>query len=347
MIVTDAWFPQTNGVVGTLAQTAAWLGRFGHEVRMLTPKDFRSIACPTYPEIRLSLFPYQKVERDILAFAPQALHIATEGPLGLSARRFCVRRGVRFTTSYHTQFPQYLRARFPIPLKFSYAALRRFHGAARRCMVSTASMRKELAARGFGNLASWQRGVDTEKFRPRAKDIFSLPRPIAAYVGRVAVEKNIDAFLSMPWSGSKIVIGDGPQRARLQQQYSKAIFLGYKFGDELAAHLAGADIMVFPSRTDTFGLVNLEAMACGVPVAAYPVTGPIDVIDDGVTGALDDDLGRAALRALELDPQACRARALKSGWDISSREFESNLVPSDLREGKKARGSKEIRSAEV
>ena len=327
MIVTDAWFPQTNGVVSTLAQTAAWLGRFGHEVRVLTPKNFRSVACPTYPEIRLSLFPYQKVERDILAFAPQALHIATEGPLGLSARRFCLRWDVRFTTSYHTQFPQYLRARFPIPLRVTYAALRRFHGSAVRCMVSTASMRKELAERGFNNLAHWQRGVDTEKFRPRPKDLFDLPRPIAAYVGRVAVEKNIDAFLRMPWGGSKVVIGDGPERSRLQQQYPGATFTGYKFGDELASHLAAADVMVFPSRTDTFGLVNLEAMACGVPVAAYPVTGPIDVIEDGVTGALDNDLGKAAVRALKVDPQACRARALKSGWDISSREFENNLVP--------------------
>jgi glycosyltransferase involved in cell wall biosynthesis len=327
MIVTDAWFPQTNGVVSTLAQTAAWLVRFGHEIRVLTPKDFRSVACPTYPEVRLSLFPYKKVERDILAFAPQMLHIATEGPLGLSARRFCLRWGVRFTTSYHTQFPQYVRARFPIPLKVSYAALRRFHGAAVRCMVSTASMRKELTARGFSNLAHWQRGVDTDKFRPRPKDLFDLPRPIAAYVGRVAIEKNIDAFLSMPWTGSKVVIGDGPERTRLQQQYPNATFTGYKFGDELASHLAAADVMVFPSRTDTFGLVNLEAMACGVPVAAYPVTGPIDVIEDGVTGALDDDLGRAAVRALKVDPNACRARALKSGWDISSREFENNLVP--------------------
>jgi glycosyltransferase involved in cell wall biosynthesis len=194
-------------------------------------------------------------------------------------------------------------------------------------MVSTASMRKELTARGFSNLAHWQRGVDTEKFRPRPKDLFDLPRPIAAYVGRVAIEKNIDAFLSMPWSGSKVVIGDGPERARLQQQYPNATFTGYKFGDELASHLAAADVMVFPSRTDTFGLVNLEAMACGVPVAAYPVTGPIDVIEDGVTGALDDDLGQAAVRALKVDPDACRARALKSGWDISSREFENNLVP--------------------
>ena len=326
MIVTDAWFPQTNGVVSTLAQTAAWLGRFGHEVRMLTPKDFRSVACPTYPEVRLSLFPYRKVESDILAFNPQALHIATEGPLGLSARRFCLRRGMRFTTSYHTQFPQYLRARFPIPLSVSYAALRRFHGAAVRCMVSTPSMRADLSRHGFKNLAHWPRGVDTEIFRPKPKDFLALARPIAAYVGRVAIEKNIDAFLGMRWEGSKIVVGDGPERVRLQQQYPGATFTGYKFGDELASYLAAADVMVFPSRTDTFGLVNLEAMACGVPVAAYPVTGPIDVIEDGVTGALDNDLAAAARRALELDPGACRTRALKSGWDISTRLFEGNLT---------------------
>jgi hypothetical protein len=327
MIVTDAWFPQTNGVVGTLAQTAAWLGRFGHEVRMLTPKDFRSIACPTYPEVRLSLFPYKKIERDILAFAPQALHIATEGPLGLGARRFCVKWGVRFTTSYHTQFPQYLRARFPIPLRVSYAALRQFHNAGVRCMVSTSSMRTDLGRRGFRNLAHWPRGVDTEKFRPRPKDFLDLPRPVAAYVGRVAVEKNIDAFLGMRWRGSKIVVGDGPERARLQQQYPGAVFTGYKFGDELASFLAAADVMVFPSRTDTFGLVNLESLACGVPVAAYPVTGPIDVIENGVTGALDADLAAAAVRALEVDPRACRARALEAGWDVSSRQFENNLTP--------------------
>jgi glycosyltransferase involved in cell wall biosynthesis len=266
--------------------------------------------------------------------------------LGLSARRFCIKRGVSFTTSYHTQFPQYLRARFPIPLRVSYGALRRFHGAAVRCMVSTPSMRTELKAQGFKNLAHWPRGVDTEKFRPKPKDFLDLPRPIAAYVGRVAIEKNIDAFLSMPWAGSKIVIGDGPERERLQQQYPQATFTGYKFGDELASHLAAADVMVFPSRTDTFGLVNLEAMACGVPVAAYPVTGPIDVIEDGVTGALDEDLAAAAVRALTIDPQACRARALKSGWDISSRAFENNLVACrDLaalvREGEKTQGTKD------
>src|ERR1700675_483125 len=327
MIVTDAWFPQTNGVVSTLAQTAAWLGRFDHEVRIINPSDFHSVACPTYPEIRLSILPYNKVERSILAFSPHALHIATEGPLGMSARRFCVRHGVPFTTSYHTQFPQYLRARFPIPLKASYRALRWFHGAAARCMVSTASGRLDLAAHGFKNLATWRRGVDTEIFKPYGKDFLTLPRPIAAYVGRVAVEKNIDAFLKMAWTGSKIVIGDGPARPGLVKQSPDATFLGYRFGGDLARHLAAADVMVFPSRTDTFGLVNLEAMACGVPVAAYPVTGPIDVIEDGVTGSLDLNLAAAALRALKIDPKACRARALQSGWDVASREFENNLVP--------------------
>jgi glycosyltransferase involved in cell wall biosynthesis len=326
MIVTDAWFPQTNGVVRTLSQTVACLTRFGHEVKTVTPNDFRSIACPTYAEIRLSLFPSAKIKSAIAAFNPQALHIATEGPLGLSARRCCLRAGLRFTTSYHTQFPQYLRARFPIPLRVSYRWLRRFHGAAERCMVSTPTLRAELAAQGFKNLAAWRRGVDTEVFKPRPKQFLDLPRPIAAYVGRIAVEKNIEAFLKMPWVGSKIVVGDGPERVRLERQYPGATFTGYKFGEELAQHLAAADVMVFPSRTDTFGLVNLEAMACGVPVAAYPVTGPIDVIEDGVTGALDEDLAAAALRALAIDPKACRERALQSGWDVSSREFEGNLV---------------------
>jgi glycosyltransferase involved in cell wall biosynthesis len=293
---------------------------------MLTPQDFRSIACPTYPEIRLSLLPRKIVARNIAEFSPHALHIATEGPLGLAARRYCQRHQMRFTTSYHTQFPQYLRARFPIPVGFSYWALHRFHGAAVRCMVSTRSLRDELQSRGFRNLATWQRGVDTDVFKPGPKDFLDLPRPVAAYVGRVAVEKNIEAFLRMPWHGSKIVIGDGPERGRLQAIYPEALFTGYKFGEELAKHLAAADIMVFPSLTDTFGLVNLEAMACGVPVAAYPVSGPIDVIEDGVTGALDNDLGAAARRALTLDPKACRAHALRRGWDASSREFEGNLV---------------------
>jgi glycosyltransferase involved in cell wall biosynthesis len=197
-------------------------------------------------------------------------------------------------------------------------------------MVSTASVRRELAAHGFDNLATWRRGVDTELFKPTPKGFLGLPRPIAAYVGRVAVEKNVESFLGMEWHGSKIVVGDGPERARLQHQYPGVTFAGYRFGEDLAAHLAAADVMVFPSRTDTFGLVNLEAMACGVPVAAYPVTGPIDVVEDGITGALDTDLAAAALRALDIDPKACRDRALKSGWDVCSREFESNLERGEI-----------------
>jgi glycosyltransferase involved in cell wall biosynthesis len=326
MVVTDAWFPQTNGVVNTLAQTAAWLGRFGHEVRFTEPRDFHTIACPSYPEIRVAMRPMPRLTKNFEAFQPEAVHIATEGPLGFAARRYCLRHGLRFTTSYHTQFPQYLRSRWPIPLWLSYAGLRWFHGAAHACMVSTPSVRSVLRRRGFRNLANWQRGVDTELFRPRRKDFLNLPRPLAAYVGRVAVEKNVEAFLKMPWTGSKIVIGDGPQRARLQSQYPDALYAGFRFGEDLAAHLAAADVLVFPSLTDTFGLVNLEAMASGVPVAAFPVTGPIDVVQDGVTGALDTDLARAASRALKLDPRACRARALQSSWAACSREFEGNLV---------------------
>jgi glycosyltransferase involved in cell wall biosynthesis len=326
MIVSDAWFPQTNGVVNTLAQTAAWHGRNGHEVRVMTPCDFRSLPCPTYPEIRVALFPYGKMVRRMAAFQPQALHIATEGPLGFAARRYCIVHGLRFTSSYHTQFPQYLRSRLPIPMSASYLALRAFHNAAHNCMVSTPTLHNELAARGFKRLVRWQHGVDTQLFRPRSKNFLTLPRPIAVYVGRVAVEKNVGAFLRMPWHGSKIIIGDGPEKAKLQAQYPGALCLGFRFGEDLAAHLAACDILVFPSRTDIFGLVNLEAMACGVPVAAYPITGPIDVVEDNVSGALDADLARAAVRALKIDPQACRQRALQSGWDACTREFEANLV---------------------
>ena len=339
VIATDAWSPQTNGVVSTLRQTVACLERFGHEVLVVNPTMFRSMACPSYPEIRLALLPYRKLSRSISEFQPDAIHIATEGPLGMAARRYCVGRRLRFTTSYHTQFPQYLRSRWPIPTSWSYRALLWFHGAATHCMVSTRTVREQLAERGFRNLVHWQRGVDTELFKPRDKDFLSLPRPIAAYVGRIAIEKNIDAFLRMPWGGTKLVIGDGPELPRLKSQYPDAVYAGFRFGEDLAQHLAAADIMVFPSLTDTFGLVNLEAMACGVPVAAFPVAGPIDVVDDGVTGALDPDLAQAARRALTINPQNCRDRALRSGWDMSSREFETNLVS--------AHGQRESRAAPV
>jgi glycosyltransferase involved in cell wall biosynthesis len=326
LIVTDAWRPQTNGVVSTLSHTVDSLRGFGHEVRLITPEGFRTVPCPSYPEIRLALFPGAQVARTIASFDPDAVHIATEGSLGLAARRYCLRSGLYFTTSYHTQFPEYLRSRLPVPVRLTYRWLRYFHGAARACMVSTRGMQAQLEQRGFRNVVRWQRGVDTQLFRPGPKEFLSLPRPIAVYVGRLAVEKNIDAFLTMPWQGSKLVVGDGPERARLQATYQDVAFAGYRFGADLVAHLAAADVFVFPSRTDTFGLVNLEAMACGLPVAAYPVTGPIDVVDDGVTGALDEDLSRAAQRALTLDPVACRERALRSSWERCSREFEGNLA---------------------
>ena len=327
LLVSDAGPPQVNGVVRTLTQTALWLQRFGHEVRMVTPADFRSVPCPTYPEIRLALRSYRGVKRTIEQLKPHHIHIATEGLIGLSARRYCVRHRLRFTTSYHTQFPQYIRARCPVPLGLTFSALRWFHRAGERCMVSTRTMRDELERRGFRTLAHWGRGVDTDCFKPLAKSFLGLPRPIAAYVGRIAVEKNIGAFLTMPWQGSKIIIGDGPDRSGLMKANPDVRFFGFLFGEALARHLSAADVFVFPSRTDSFGLVMLEAMACGVPVAAFPVTGPIDVVTDGVNGALDVDLHAAALRALKVSPSACRQHALRSSWEVCTREFEANLVP--------------------
>ena len=326
LIATDAWLPQTNGVVNTLRQTVAALAQQGHDARLVTPSQFRTLPCPSYPEIRLSLFPGSAVQDAVEDFDPDAIHIATEGPIGVATRRLCVSRGMPFTTSYHTQFPEYLRRRVPVPIAWSYAAVRRFHGAAARCMVSTPSMQQQLEARGFHNIVRWQRGVDTELFQPRPKSFLPLARPIAIYVGRLAVEKNIDAFLKMPWRGTKVVVGDGPDRLRLQQRYPDAVFRGFRFGEDLARHLAAADVMVFPSLTDTFGLVNLESMACGVPVAAFPVQGPIDVIEHGVTGALDWDLAAAARQALAMSPEACRRRAEAASWRASTQQFVDNLV---------------------
>jgi glycosyltransferase involved in cell wall biosynthesis len=325
-LVTDAWHPQTNGVVRTLATTVEHLRSEGVTVDVISPADFRTVPCPTYPEIRLAMLPGRRLCRRLDAFAPDAVHIATEGPLGFAARRWCLRHRHAFTTAYHTQFPEYLRARAPIPRTLSYAVLRWFHGAARRTLVATPSMRRQLEQRGFSHVTCWSRGVDAELFRPRPKDFLALPRPVWLYLGRVAVEKGIDDFLRLDLPGTKLVVGDGPARARLQQQYPEVRFVGFRHGEELARHVAASDVFVFPSRTDTFGLVLLEAMACGLPVAAYPVTGPIDVVIDGVTGVLEEDLRSAALRCLRLDPAACRAHALQFSWEACTRQFRAALA---------------------
>jgi len=327
LIVTDAWAPQVNGVVITLRNTIRTLEALGHTVATITPEGFHSIPCPTYPEIRLALFPGRRVARAIDAFAPDALHIATEGPLGLAARRHCLRTRRPFSTAYHTQFPEYVYARIRLPVGIAYRWMRWFHGPAKAMMVATPDLRRRLAERGFANLAMWSRGVDTELFHGGERASLEVRRPIFLYVGRVAVEKNIEAFLELDLPGTKWVVGDGPARAELERRFPEARFFGLKTGEDLAWHYRQADVFVFPSRTDTFGLVLLEAMACGTPVAAYPVTGPIDVVRPGVSGVLDADLRAAALAALHLPRDAVRVHALGSSWGRATAQFVDNLQP--------------------
>ncbi len=324
-LVTDAWHPQVNGVVRTLDTTCQHLERRGHEVLRVTPQDFTTVPCPSYPEIRLALWPRRRVAAMLDGFRPHAVHIATEGPLGHAGRSYCLARGLRFTTSFHTQFPEYIRLRAPVPLAWSYAYLRRFHGAAERTLVPTESQRRRLVERGFEHLRIWARGVDTTVFHPGDPFDYALPRPLKLYMGRVAVEKNIEAFLDLDLPGSKVVIGDGPDRGRLTARYPAVHFLGPRFGRELARHLAGADVFVFPSRTDTFGLVLLEAMACGLPVAAYPVQGPVDVVAAGRTGALAEDLGQAVAAALAMRREDCVEYARGFAWEKCTGVFESCL----------------------
>lgn len=325
-IVTDAWRPQVNGVVKTLGTTADVLRDNGHDVSVFSPEGHRTLPCPSYPEIRLAIFPGRRLGQQLQAFDPEALHIATEGPLGIAARRYCINNGLAFTTSYHTQFPEYVRKRAPIPEAWSYAHLRRHHAAAARTMVATLSMRDVLVAQRFENVVIWPRGVDTQQFSPTLRKPLEGEGPILLYAGRVAVEKNLEAFLELDASGTKYVVGDGPDLPTLRSHFPDARFVGYKFGEELARYFASADVFVFPSRTDTFGLVMLEAMATGTPVAAYPVTGPIDVVDDGVTGFLDEDLERAITNALGLDRAGCRAAALERTWEKATARFASHLV---------------------
>jgi glycosyltransferase involved in cell wall biosynthesis len=326
LIATDAWLPQVNGVVRTLTSLARSAAVLGADISFLTPDGFPSMALPTYPGLRVALPNRREIVRRIEAAAPDAIHIATEGPIGWAVRAYCLRRKLAFTTSYTTRFPEYIAVRSIVPAWLSYAVLRHFHAAGTMTMVATASLRQELAARGFGKLGTWTRGVDTGLFTPDDPIALDLPRPIFMTMGRVAVEKNLDAFLSLDLPGTKVVIGDGPQRAELQRRYPEARFLGEKTGNDLPAHLAAADVFVFPSRTDTFGVVQLEALACGTPVAAFPVTGPLDVIADHPIGALDTDLRSACIRALDISRQSCRSFALERSWENSARQFIGNLA---------------------
>lgn len=325
-IITDAWYPQTNGVVTTLNRTGECLEKMGHSVLFITPEKFRTFPLPTYPDIRLSLFPGRKVSSTLDDFAPDCIHIATEGPLGMAAKRYCKRRKLRHTSAYHTQFPYYLRLRAPVPVSFTYAILRRFHSSSERVMVPTESQRQELLRWGFKNVVIWSRGVDTELFKPGDKQFIKDERPISMFVGRVAVEKNIEAFLSLKVPGTKYVIGDGPDMQALCDKYPKVKFVGFKYGEELARYIAAADVFVFPSRTDTFGLVMLEAMACGIPVAAYPVTGPVDVVEHGETGFLDENLQQAVIQALELSPLKARQHAERNSWMAATEQFYNHLA---------------------
>lgn len=331
-IVTDAWHPQTNGVVRTLSATCALLRQWGHEVTVISPEGYRSLPAPTYPEIRLALTAPGAVGRRLARIAPEAVHIATEGPLGLAARHYCLRRKLPFTTAYHTQFPEYLARRTGLPARLFWPYIRWFHRPAQRIMVATETIRACLRAQGLTRLAHWSRGVDLACFSPAAApppEYAALTRPILLYVGRLAVEKNIPAFLACPYPGTKVVVGDGPARAGLEARFPDAVFLGQKSGAELAGCYAGADVFVFPSRTDTFGLVMIEALACGTPVAAFPVPGPLDIVTEAV-GALSEDLVRAIDAARYCDRAACAAHGAGFSWEAATRQFLAALAPTAL-----------------
>ncbi len=327
MIVTDAWEPQVNGVVRTLKQTRTELVRIGHEVEIITPAEFQTIPCPTYPDISLSLFPGKKVVQRIREFAPDAIHIATEGPLGLSARAYAVKNKLPFSTAYHTRFPEYVKARIGVPLAWTYAFLRWFHGPSMAVMAPTIVVKNDLEKFGFTNVVLWSRGVDLDIFKPQDSKVLNSSHPIFLYVGRVAIEKNINAFLEIDLPGSKWVVGDGPAMSGIKQKYPKVNYLGVLNQYELAKVYAAADVFVFPSKTDTFGLVLLEALACGTPVAAFPVTGPIDVLGSSPAGAMNEDLREACISALKIPREVARAHAEKFSWKAASEQFAEHLKP--------------------
>jgi glycosyltransferase involved in cell wall biosynthesis len=325
LVATDAWHPQVNGVVRTYERLAQEAPGLGFEVSFLAPPLFRTLPCPTYPEIRLALAGPRAIARHISELRPDFIHIATEGPIGFMTRRYCRKTRHPFTTSYHTRFPEYVSARLPVPEDWCYALQRRFHNGAAGTFVATQSVTAELKARGFERLMLWSRGVDTDLFRPRPVRLYGA-KPVFLYVGRIAVEKNIKAFLDLDLPGRKVLVGGGPQTAELARLYPDALFTGPKHDEELAQAYASADAFVFPSLTDTFGLVLLEALASGVPVAAYPASGPRDVLTDPRVGVLSSDLREASLRALELDRNAARAHALLYSWENSARQFIENML---------------------
>ena len=325
LVATDAWAPQVNGVVRTYERLAVEAPKQGCDIAFLSPALFRTLPCPTYPEIRLALAGSRAIAREIERARPDFIHIATEGPIGLMTRRYCRKRKWPFTTSYHTRFPEYVAARLPVPERWCYALQRRFHNAGAGTFVATKSVAGDLAAHGFERLMPWSRGVDTELYRPRPVRLFG-ETPVFLYVGRVAIEKNIKAFLELDLPGRKVVVGSGPQQAELQRLYPDTLFTGHREGEALAEAYASADVFVFPSLTDTFGLVLLEALASGVPVAAFPVSGPKDVVTDPRAGVLSDDLRDAAMRALALDREAARTHALTYSWENSARQFIENVM---------------------
>jgi len=328
MIITDAWKPQVNGVVRTLQATARELQAMGHTIDFLTPLEFTTLPCPTYPDIRLSLFPGARVAQRLCEFDPDAVHIATEGPLGMAARRFALQHGLPFTTAYHTRFPEYVRARAGVPLTWTYAFLRWFHRPAACVMAPTPVVKRDLESYGISNVVIWTRGVDLEVFKPQRIGRLESEPPIFLYVGRVAVEKNIDAFLELELPGSKWVVGEGPALEGIRARYPHVNYLGVLDQRDLAQVYASADVFVFPSKTDTFGLVLLEAMACGLPVAAYPVTGPLDVIGDTKSaGIMHEDLRTACLQALQLRREDAADHARKFSWRAATEQFLSHLHP--------------------
>lgn len=324
LLATDAWVPQINGVVRTYQRLAQELRLIGSELVVLGPENFRCVPCPSYPQIGLAI-PDQKHCTQLIDDARvDAIHIATEGPVGWMARAYCKRRRLPFTTSFHTRFADYVSARWPIPESWVYAFQRRFHRRSAGVMVATESFAADLRRRGFERLLPWTRGVDTRLFRPSADRLFG-EGPVFLYAGRVAVEKNIEAFLDLDLPGTKVVVGDGPQLAELEARYPSVIFTGVREGSDLAQCYASADVFVFPSLTDTFGMVMLEAMASGVPVAAFPVIGPKDLVTPGVSGVLGDDLRAAALAACELDRTRVREAALAFTWEAAAKLFLVNI----------------------